>query len=361
MDTLNITSGPVLIRPTDRSLSVVWVTDRPCVSKVEYGTHSGLNQTAVPSHHGLVDALTRVHNVTLDGLSPGRTYYYRVVSEEILDFLDRNVIYGDVVKSPVHHFTTLDPDRDNSVFVLINDMHGDRQLLEGMLEQVDWNGVDFVVFNGDMVDHFEEPTDISTHILNPAAKYFAKHIPLVFVRGNHESRGPYARDLPDYVLDGQQKFYYTFEQGPARFAVMDSGEDKEDQHIEYSGLAHFGPYRRQQTEWLKEEVQSARSPSGRVEVVFSHMPLFGGNNWHGERQIRGMWAPLFDKKGVRVVISGHTHELAHLPPDQTGVGFHLLINGRKMTARVIIKRDQIQFVFKDINGKFEETILMHKG
>ena len=50
----------------------------------------------------------------------------------------------------------------------------------------------------------------------------------------------------------RDRFYYTFRHGPAFFVVLDCGEDKPDNDIEYSGLADFDRYRATAADWLKE-------------------------------------------------------------------------------------------------------------
>ena len=39
------------------------------------------------------------------------------------------------------------------------------------------------------------------------------------------------------------------------FIVLDAGEDKPDDDVEYGGLADYDPYRLSQLSWLKEAVK----------------------------------------------------------------------------------------------------------
>ena len=68
----------------------------------------------------------------------------------------------------------------------------------------------------------------------------------MYVRGNHETRGRFARSLHDYIATPNGKFYYSFDAGPVHFVVLDTGEDKEDSHPAYSGLTDFTGYREEQ-------------------------------------------------------------------------------------------------------------------
>ena len=65
---------------SDRSESTAtinWVTDEPATSRVEYGTTDAYGLTT-PSD----EELTTSHNITLTGLEPDITYYFRVKSED---------------------------------------------------------------------------------------------------------------------------------------------------------------------------------------------------------------------------------------------------------------------------------------
>lgn len=336
-----IVCGPILLRPSNSDISILWITDAPCTSFVRFGKGSKLNHKAQASHHGLIDALTKIHRVRLAGLEAGQTYSYQVVSKTIGSFLDRHVVYSDEVESPIHTFTTFNPEADHLSFISISDLHGAANLLDRILAEAPLNDVDFVVFNGDMVDSIEEVSDIQDQILQPAARHFAHETPLVFVRGNHETRGPYARDLPNYLLADGEFFYYGFRHGPAYFSVMDSGEDKVDSHAEYSGLADFDPYRTDQAAWLHEDLKKASHSSAEYHFVFSHMPPYGGNDWHGEQQIRSLWVPILDEYGCDVVLSGHTHEYAYLPSQKTGSTFDTIIAGLGMYSCFEINTQEI--------------------
>ena len=78
-------------------------------------------------------------------------------------------------------------------------------------------------------------------------------MPVIYVRGNHETRGRSAADLADYL--GYDHFYYTTSLGEYVFVVLDSCEDKEDSHPEYGGMVDYENYRRSMVEWL-ETVES---------------------------------------------------------------------------------------------------------
>ena len=88
-------------------------------------------------------------------------------------------------------------------------------------------------------------------ILGNAAYLSKGEYPVVYVRGNHETRGEFAAHLRDYFPTDTNELYFTFRYGPVSAVVIDSGEDKADDHYEYSGLVDFESYRQQEFDWLK--------------------------------------------------------------------------------------------------------------
>ena len=53
--------------------------------------------------------------------------------------------------------------------------------------------------------------------------------------------GQFSRHIPAYYAYPDDKYYYAFTRGPVRFVVLDSGEDKTDDSVEYGGLVGLRP------------------------------------------------------------------------------------------------------------------------
>jgi hypothetical protein len=304
------------------------------VSKVEYGAGEDLSQMAFRSEHGLIDADTTLHRVRLTGLRPGTPYRYRVVSKEIVKFEPYKVTYGTTVESGVHAFTTLDRSKERFSFIVLNDRHEKVKPLTKALGGVDWDGVDLVFLNGDMLNHIETEAQILRGVVDPCVRSFARRIPLVYVRGNHEARGSYARRLMDYFPAQTATYYYSFDHGPVHFIVLDSGEDKADTSNEYSGLVDFDRYRAVQARWLREDLRSEACRRARFRVALVHMPPFGGNNWHGEKEIRRQWAPLLDEGRIDLLLCAHTHDYARLAPEKGKHHFPIVIGDVDTVIRI---------------------------
>jgi phosphodiesterase/alkaline phosphatase D-like protein len=87
-----IISGVAVSTITDTSATIVWTTDEPANSQVEYGESTSLGSTTP-----LVPTLVVSHSVALSGLTPSTTYYFRVKSSDAA---------ADLAVSPFYTFTT---------------------------------------------------------------------------------------------------------------------------------------------------------------------------------------------------------------------------------------------------------------
>ncbi len=100
--TLSVTYAPDNTPPTISSVqasaitqngaTIAWVTDESADSEVEHGTSASYGSTT-----GLKPSLVKSHSVTLSGLSPGTTYYFRVRSRDAA---------GNLASSPDFNFAT---------------------------------------------------------------------------------------------------------------------------------------------------------------------------------------------------------------------------------------------------------------
>jgi acid phosphatase type 7 len=344
----SITAGPVLESPTETSIRVTWITERNATGTVEYGPAEDELQTAYSSRHGLIDANQRLHSILLEGLRPGTLYCYRVVSREILNFAAYKVDFGEAVTNELHHFRTLDRRLQKFSFLVFNDIHDQAATIPELLRVAGPQPYDFIVFNGDTVSHTDDEKPVVS-ILSQAASSFASSIPMVWVRGNHEARGRFARQLPDYMGLPNERYYYSFDHGMVHFIVLDAGEDKMDGSPEYSGLVDFSRYRREQGEWLKAHVRESSFKRAKFRVVICHMPFprdMGSRHARpGEKNVfLGMpdayeqFGHTLEKAGIDLMLSGHVHSAAVIPPEPPRHSYPIIQGGgNKGDARTLIR------------------------
>jgi hypothetical protein len=304
-ESLAIVHGPYLQNPSATSMTIVWCTNKPSVSWVEYGTgesrptfpaFGSLVHIARSSRHGLIAANETLHRVTIEGLKPGRTYPYRVVAKEVLEFAPYEVLYGQTAAGDMREFRTLDPRAEAFQFDVFQDIHGDPGRLNGLLQIPGGDATGLYFFNGDTVNDLPRESSIFDGFLDVAVSRFASRVPFVYVRGNHDTRGPLARRLEEYFPPRDGRFYSSFDHGPVHFLVLDSGEDKPDDSPVYAGLADFDAYRREESEWLKAEVRSGAYANAPFRIVIVHMPPFGQG--YTPESLGRLWGPVLNEAGT---------------------------------------------------------------
>jgi acid phosphatase type 7 len=355
-------TGPYLQAPRPDGITIRWITRVPCYSWVEYGEAAGqLDQKA---HHvcgGLVEANNTVHAITLSNLQPGRQYHYRICSKRIESFAPYQLTYGDTYVSDPFTFKTPDPKARQTEFIVLNDIHDRPASFAHLLQYQGAGAQDFVFLNGDMFDYQTDEDQLVNHLLEPLSTLFARHTPFIFSRGNHETRGKFARQLGHYFDGAQEKFYYSFQRGPVYAIVLDSGEDKADDTPVYGGIVDFDAYRRQQAAWLEKEVQKKAFRQARYKVVFSHIPLFHSGDWHGPMHCRQVWNPILNKARIDLLISGHTHKYGIHLPEKGQHDYPIVIGGGPQAGKrtlIRVKADPTALVLEmlDDSGKTVGTL-----
>ncbi|WP_158289372.1 discoidin domain-containing protein [Paenibacillus flagellatus] len=328
-----INHGPYLINMTETAVTIMWFTDLASTSKVEYGTGGSYANSKYEEEKGL-KTVSKRHSVRLTGLTPGTTYNYRVVSTEVENLLPNNPVIGETVTSPGYTFTTFDTSKPEITFYQITDTHTDAARMNELLSRVNLSQADFVAFTGDILGDVSSESQVFSTFIDPVVNHFAKTVPIVFVRGNHELRGSYSRYLFDYVPTETGEWYYGFKHGPASFIVTDGCEDKADEHPEYSGLNACQSYQNTEFPWVQHYVNSADFQRSPVKISLMHQPNF-------DYYVRNQYKTVMSDAGVQLALAGHTHLRSIYPPDQS-VDYNLVILGQNEVNKVHVNASEIK-------------------
>ena len=133
--------------------------------------------------------------------------------------------------------------------------------------------------------------------------------------------------------------------------MLDCGEDKTDDHKEYSGLNDFTQLRHEQVGFLKQELASKAFKKADKRILIHHIPLYGSENL-----CKDLWEPLLGKAPFDISINAHNHKFAHHPKGSLGNNYPVIIGGGNKieNATVIIlekKKGELRIKVLDAEGK----------
>lgn len=362
-----ITHGPYLQHLTDNGVTIVWTTNKDAVSWVELApddsTHFYLKERPqyYSAFYGFKD-IGKIHTVRLENLLPATEYRYRIYSQEVLKHEGTNVQYGTITASRVYRenpleFKTIDRTKENLSFLIVNDIHGNNEMLENLLKQGDYKNADFIFFNGDMVNDLRNEEQMFGDFMDTAIRLFAKEKPMYYSRGNHETRGNFANAFPKYFPSPSGNLYYLLRQGPVCFVILDCGEDKPDSDIEYSGIVAFDQYREREKTWLEEALKSKEFIDATYKIAIIHMPPFGG--WHGEEEVAQQFIPILDRAGVGVMFCGHLHRYIKQEP-KPGIGFPIIANANNYIVKAVAGGNGLKIKILNIQGGLVDSLTIHQ-
>jgi hypothetical protein len=337
---ITITHGPYLCDMASDGVTVVWKTDVPGPAWVEL---SGSSEKYYETVGGNILPTETLHRVRINNLQAGTAYSYKVYTKEIsFNPATMMVSYGATVTNQSSlSFTTFSESKKNVSFLVLNDIHSRADFMKNLCAPVDFKALDFVCFNGDMWDWVLAENQVFADCTDAAVELFASETPIVFNRGNHEPRGPFACYLMDYFPTKDGRVYYRFNIGDICFLVLDCGEDKVDDHYEYFGLAAFDSYREEEALWLERCVASPEFQNASIRIAFLHIPPFVGSTEHGSTHLRQTLVPILNNAGIDVMISGHFHWHDYQAANEN-VKFPTVVNGNNAYLLCTIKDGKIK-------------------
>lgn len=358
--TFKVNHGPYLQEVTQDGATIVFTTSRKAFSWVELKPHGAAEGEAVKhfnSKDGLKEAWNTFSAVRVEALKPGTEYDYRIVSKEMRSFQPYKVVFGDSIATQWHTFSTIDPKKQGASIFITSDMHFDAAKLEKLLHLADYRTCDAFFYVGDMTSYIEDPEAPFTSFIDTSVKLFASSIPFEVVRGNHETRGNLARAYSSYFPKKDGKIYGSYLLGDVMIVMLDSGEDKAENHWVYAGLTDYDAYRTEQAEWLKKLVKTEEYKKAKYRIVLSHFPMVMGQEWKDEKEWYGWedairkFLPILNDADVDLLVSGHTHRFFFHDRNTDGNTFPVLEQGYDSAARLELHDGKVHFKVIDKDGK----------
>lgn len=359
---VRITSGPIIQGIDENNFAVIWTTNYKSTGIVEYGSDEGSLKSITSNENGLIDVNTTTHKVVISTNS--KNVMLRVASTRIKELSEGGVKYRNTAKSD---FVTVDTAKgdENVSFYTLSDVHGNKNIYEKFLSNKDYS---FALLNGDALDCIERSDSFIKQVLKPASQY-TKSKPLYIVRGNHETRGGYARELSNSMVLPNGRYFYSFKAGPVFAIVLDSGDGNDtvsSDDLRY-GLTSFKEYRDEQTQWLKEVCNSEEYKNATFKIAFIHAPLQATSEpvIEEENMYISKWREIFNTSKIDAVLSGHTHVPEVIQPDGKLYKYPNVIGGGHsnedyMAIKTEATQSQLKISFVNMEGEEQEVYNISK-
>lgn len=294
-----LTKPPMLQDVRTDAMTILWETDGNRAHHViEWGLAGGsLDRVATGVETTRVDGLHYVHKGVLTGLAPETDYDYRVRSGS--------------ATSVVHAFRTAPlATTPYRIAWLADNQNGPTVFSQHVLHMAARNP-DLVVVPGDLVQNGNQVAQWGDYWWDPLGiSQLAQTTPVVIARGNHDDEHPYSYA---YTAVPGNESWYAFSYGNALFVALDTEAPATGTGGEEDPLV-----------FLNAALDSPEAQEAEFRIVFFHRPPFTnlwdpsnvlaclfGSPYTGEAGVRDQWVPVFEQKGVDLVVSGHTHSYQH--------------------------------------------------
>lgn len=305
------------------AVAIVWVTHSKSTGYVTW-SQDGWKTTerAWDEEDGLLSANSTLHRAFISGIDPLKPLEYKAHSRPFKNFGPYSVSYSGVEEVCSGTMRAIAPVDAEVSWAMFNDVHENLAVYNKFMPYLsDISG--FCVLNGDIVNHVDDEKDVTDRLIEPLSRIAQKtSLPVWYLRGNHETRGAFARNMRDYLALKDGHYFGAASLGGIRFVFLDCGEDKKDTNFAYSGLVNFDRYIERQNAWLEKEVASSEWKSAKARIAIRHIPaaltIPHHNGWkHGLGRLNHM-DDILKNANVTLAMGAHLHNWGfHAPiPDR---------------------------------------------
>lgn len=300
---------PTVYAVADKYVIIVPVNE-PCLMWVGIGENEYYDDS-----NGILRSGRLTHKMTVPMAELDAARSYTVRWRKMIERKPYRSEVGEI-EEYTSAFRPIDPDKERINIYNIADAHNrvDGPINAGKYFERTGEELDLLLLNGDIPNHSGDVAYFEA-IHRIAAGVTGGEIPVVFARGNHDTRGVCAELIEDYTPTDNGVSYYTFRLGPVWGIVMDCAEDKPDDHIEYAHTICCEDFRRRETRWL-EALCNAEKPEYsdggiKYKIVVVHNPFTERRNppFDIEEDTFAHWASLL-RENVKphLMICGHVHK-----------------------------------------------------
>ncbi len=278
---------PYLLNTADNSeMLVLWQTDSIRSCFFEYGTDTTYSQGYFTSTEYGDD---HQHKILVTGLLPETKYYYKVSCNNV----DKK---GSFVSAPGEDATSI-------IFYAYGDTRSNPAAHDAVAEQIiqeieqSPDKQTFIVSTGDLVANGNRENDWQEQLFGSDFQNIRKmmaELPYLAAVGNHEGQGTLFKKYFPYPMYSTDRFYYSFDYGPAHFTIVDQFTNYQHGSSQYN--------------WIVNDISSSNK---KWKIFIFHKPGWSAGGGHGNSTtIQQVLQPLFEQYGIVLAISGHNHYYA---------------------------------------------------
>ena len=300
---------PTVYAVADKYVIIVPVNE-PCLMWVGIGENEYYDDS-----NGILRSGRLTHKMTVPMAELDAARSYTVRWRKMIERKPYRSEVGEI-EEYISAFRPIDPNKERINIYNIADAHNrvEGPINAGKYFERTGEELDLLLLNGDIPNHSGDVAYFEA-IHRIAAGVTGGEIPVVFARGNHDTRGVCAELIEDYTPTDNGVSYYTFRLGPVWGIVMDCAEDKPDDHVEYAHTICCEDFRRRETRWL-EALCNAEKPEYsdggiKYKIVVVHNPFTERRKppFDIEEDTFAHWASLL-RENVKphLMICGHVHK-----------------------------------------------------
>lgn len=325
--------------------AVVFSTSDDSAGYIEYD-YNGDHYKTFDSDNGRKRGSSTIHaiNVPYEHLSGNS---YKVGATRVIDELSYGGRTGKTIESDYIDFN--DDFGDKIDVITVSDWHTYNDKAKMAVSHL--GEYDAVILLGDAAPGMMFESEAEKYILAFANDLTAGTMPIIFARGNHETRGRQADDLSTYL--GMDSFYYTASLGDYNLVVLDSGEDKKDDHPEYGSMVTYEQNRKEMVNWLS----GLSNDDNKKTIALSH-----SDEICIEEDMAQLAHNKLDELGVSLLLSGHMHKYDfkndYAYPTLVDGGINANGKGTYVASKVVLSPENIVVTSVDTNGEvlINETV-----
>ena len=312
--------------------------------------------------NGILRSETDLHRVRVPMTALDAAGTYTVCFREVIE---RKPYYSDTgeVRSATFAFRPVAGDPIRAY--MIADAHGMLDPVARAVKKFEevYGKIDFLILNGDILDHSGSTEKFALYY-ELAAALTGGEIPVVISRGNHDLRGKCAEKLADYMPSDNGRSYYSFRLGNLWGLLLDCGEDKLDDQVEYGNTICCHAFRERETAELRRIIENAAGEYAaegvRHKIVLSHVPFTQSfaPPFNIEQDTYALWMRLLGEQiKPEALLCGHVHKTYITEPggerDAYGMAFPTVVGSEARPKEyfagcgLLFDTDGLRVVFND--------------